>query len=315
MNFFLTKKAAQTALNNQFARFVELLLKSLEKKPHDDKGPLPGFDIRHVSETCILLGIDGYALYSIDLLNNPSTHKRFSLNIQQVGCVVKLNEAIRNNFGLNSLGIQLNAIPVIEIFDQGYIYRADLTVDNMLTMIENITNQLRNDVMEIFARAISRHQSMSNFELDYESYYSGLRITLEQKHIKHEIDTRFMKMNNVYARNSLEVDDYPTPQLMIDGLNEVNEKFQRIVDDHIAKYTTIMESVGGTELILDNKLILTHRDFDPIVTGGFITFMCPYTKSMISMKSTNIECIEVRKYGRGQLSEPVPTSIVAISHQ
>jgi hypothetical protein len=84
-----------------------------------------------------------------------------------------------------------------------------------------------------------------------------------------------------------------TPEQVRECIELVISRAKAKINALYARYENMKETIGGVIINLDNKIILCHRGFKPLITGGFITYKCPYTMGMISLKSSKYDCVIV----------------------
>jgi len=109
------------------------------------------------------------------------------------------------------------------------------------------------------------------------------------------VDSRFAvvygKECEVYEED--EIPSGATPEQVRECFDSVITRAKNKINALYARYENMKETIGGVTINLDNKIILCHRGFKPLITGGFITYKCPYTMGMISLKSSKFDCVIV----------------------
>jgi hypothetical protein len=112
-----------------------------------------------------------------------------------------------------------------------------------------------------------------------------------------KLDSRyceFKKLNdNVRERFVLGHNEVISYDEFITEMENIKQKAETKLNVIYADYQNIKDVVGGVTLVLDKTTILCHKSFRPIITGGFITYKCPYTNRTISMKSSNYDVVIV----------------------
>jgi hypothetical protein len=109
------------------------------------------------------------------------------------------------------------------------------------------------------------------------------------------VDSRFPVMYKKECESHEEV--YIEPDTSLENVRDIIDSVVSRVRNKInaaqSRYDNIKETIGGVTINVDGKNILCHKSFKPLITGGFITFKCPYTNSMVSLKSTKYDCVTV----------------------
>lgn len=179
----------------------------------------------------------------------------------------------------------------------------DLTLFHYVTDNDKLADIINKHIVRMsdkalygFVRHISKkYSSEPRGKVSVDSNYSyvvfGYGLTVDSN----IVDARF---SEVFKDDASAFEEVKIP------LNTTSDQAQEIVDDVVTriknkiavaynKYNIIKDRVGGVTINLDGKRILCHKSFRPLITGGFITFKCPYTNSIVSMKSTNYNCVIV----------------------
>lgn len=117
-----------------------------------------------------------------------------------------------------------------------------------------------------------------------------------------EFDSRFLALNKIKLHHDDLTDfrirkDIPVATTSIEEAIEIVNKIADDLEEKMKalhhEYNTVKMTVGGVELLLDGNKILCHKAFKPLITGGFITFKCPFTNSVVSLKSSKYDCVIV----------------------
>lgn len=191
-----------------------------------------------------------------------------------------------------------------DVFDYDDIYNFnDLTLFHYVTDKDNLTNTIDEYVNQMSMRALHGLVRYSSEKYSKEprgnvsvytnnSYITfGYGLTVDSN----IVDTRFSEAfkNDASAFEEVKIQSNTAYDQMEEIINDVVTRIKSKIDMAHNKYNTIKETIGGVTINLDGKRILCHRSFRPLITGGFITFKCPYTNSIVSMKSTNYNCVIV----------------------
>lgn len=199
------------------------------------------------------------------------------------------------------IDINYNGTDTIEFGDLykvneiGFIRYVD-NLNTFSTVIDNKIDYMNKRMMYVYAEHAVReyYEPRGKLSVNYDSNKGtsiGFGLTIDTD----LVDSRF----NVVYRNECEVhekEDLPsdaTPEMVREIIELVISRAKTKINALYARYQNMKETIGGVMINLDNRNILCHRGFKPLITGGFITYKCPYTMSMISLKSSKYDCVIV----------------------
>jgi hypothetical protein len=294
MSVFFTRKAAVDAINAKTELNFNNFVNELSKKPLSEFSQLPEFTVVRKSSELALVGVYGYVLYVVKP-RHMEDHID-SIRIERLRKVCSFDEFTDDYQYYTSHDIQLLDIEFHTILNVIDYSRVDFNEKLVQSSIEINVKGMRDAVQHDFILQLDQYTYKN--DLVFDSRITEFKFKLSETNITNRTDSRFVEM----VRPDTNVDWVETRNKTFEEIIELAEQHQTSslakLNNIIKKYEYYVEAFSGVELFVDGKKILCHRAFMPMVTGGFITFKCPYTGRMISLKSININKIEVSAFDR-----------------
>lgn len=181
-------------------------------------------------------------------------------------------------------------------FDDFNIFYCVTEKDTLTNIINNNVDRMSNRILHGFVNHISKKYNTDlrgkiSIDNNYSYVTFGYGLTVNAN----IIDTRFSEVykNESSSYEEVKIPHTTAPDQVQEIIDDVVVRVNNKIDTAHNKYNKIKDLVGGVTINLDGKRILCHKSFRPLITGGFINFKCPYTNSIVSMKSTNYNCVIV----------------------
>jgi hypothetical protein len=181
--------------------------------------------------------------------------------------------------------------------------------DVLRDVIDNKIDYMNKNIMYVYTQIVARDYNEPRGKLGVNCNSTdgatvGFGLTVDST----LVDSRFVP---VYGKECevYEWEDIPsdsTPEQVRECIELVISRAKAKINALYARYENMKETIGGVTINLDNKIILCHRGFKPLITGGFITYKCPYTMDLISVKYNTVTVTG--------LDEVYGNSIVLIGH-